>query len=468
MSKTSPFRKPLSALCALLFLGGAAACGAAVDPIRGSETHFLARCSAACGAGLECLDGLCTRSCVTDAECGSLSHSAACVSAIGGGSSCRVACSVDDECSSENSAWACSSSSCVGSPALLSSSDPAASAPCPTFAGGVQQPSVNTTSFEQVPAVNVQWAHADQNGVYWIDLDGGVYAWKRGDAGATTLRPAPSTPGTRLGLTGDATRLYWTEAGDYPPGPNEPGPPPAPGRLLAIAKDGGAPELLVESASNVLTPLGVDPGGRVFVQSSDGYLHEVSASGTLERVANVPALNGGDLQMVDGQVYWLRYDDAAQTAFVYGATPGSGEPVNLAPVEGGSYSSFVAGRGVVLWAPEETRFEPLLLVQHFRMLNENTGCVQDLPSVELSIGQTLIDDRHVYWHSFNALAAASPGLPEPSIDLLRVDLRSGRFEQVTTAGMPAVAGGDLLAQSGDTLYVRVNPGGSLFAVRKPE
>jgi hypothetical protein len=333
----------------------------------------------------------------------------------------------------------------------------------------VQQPSETATSVEAVPdASNVEFAYADESGIYWIDFDGGIHAWKKGDAGSTTLRSAPSTPGTRLGLMGDATRLYWTEAQAYPPGPNEPGLPPAPGRVLAIAKDGGTAELLVESASNVLTPLGVDPRGRVFVRSSDGYLNEVAASGTLERVANVPPLDGGDLQMVDGQVYWSRYDDATETTFVYGATPGSGEPVNLAPVEGGSYSSFVAGRGVVLWAPEETRFEPLLLVQHFRMLNENTGCVQDLPSVELSIGQTLIDEHHVYWHSFNALAAVSPGLPEPSVDLLRVDLRSGRFEQVTTPAMAAVSGGDLLAQSRDTFYVRVNPGGTLFAVRKPE
>jgi hypothetical protein len=236
--------------------------------------------------------------------------------------------------------------------------------------------------------------------------------------------------------------------------------------VLSIAKSGGAPELLVESAASVLTPVGIDPAGRLLVNDSDGSLKAVGVSGALEPVGNVPRTEGGDLQMVDDLVYWSRYDDGTEQRHVYGASLRGGEPVLLTPVEGGTYTSFVAGRGVVLWSPEETRFNPLLLVQHFRMLNENTGCVQDLPSVELSIGQTIIDDRHVYWHSFNALGAAI--VPGPSVDLLRVDLRSGRFEHLTTPAMAQVSGGDLLAQSGDTLYVRVNPGTTLYAVRKPE
>jgi hypothetical protein len=107
------------------------------------------------------------------------------------------------------------------------------------------------------------------------------------------------------------------------------------------------------------------------------------------------------MQMVDGRAYWLDYEDELvgdrTVSALYAATPGSGEPVRLRHIDDDlGIVPFVAGRGVALWAPGETRFDPILLVQRFMMLTENTGCVQALPSVELSIGQTLIDGRHVY------------------------------------------------------------------------
>jgi len=135
-------------------------------------------------------------------------------------------------------------------------------------------------------------------------------------------------------------------------------------------------------------------------------------------------------------------------------------------VEGGTYYPFIGGRGVVLWTPEETRFDPLLLVQHFMMLNENTGCVQPLPSVEESIGQILIDRHHVYWNSFNALGSFSPGDTLSPLPILRVNLVTGRFERVTTPGLESTLT-DLIAQDADTLYLHPSNGG-LIAVRKPE
>lgn len=470
MSKISPFHRPLRALCAVLVLGAAAACGAAVDPIQGSETHFLARCSAECGGGLECIAGVCTRPCQTDTECTSLSGAAICDNTVSA-ASCRVPCGVDDECRGENDDWTCSSASCVGSPALLSSSSPSAGASCPTFAGGVQQPDAITTSFEPVPrASNVEWVHADEGGVYWIDFDGGIHSWKRGDATSTTLRAAPSEPGTRLGLIGDANRLYWTEAGPAGPGPGEPGPPPPPARLLSMSKDGELLAIRAETLSLVPIPLGVDSAGRVLVTTStDGSLNEVTESGALVRVANVPAVPGGGVRLVDDLVYWSAYDDSTEQTPLLVARVNADAPVRVTTLSAPTaLTPFLPGRGVVLWSTEETRFNPLLMVQHYVMLNQNTGCVQDLPSVELSIGQSVIDERHVYWHSFNALGSTSSLGPEPSVDLLRVDLRSGRFGQVTTPELAAVSGGDLLAQSADTLYIRVNPGANLFAVRKPD
>src|SRR3954466_9628447 len=101
--------------------------------------------------------------------------------------------------------------------------------------------------------------------------------------------------------------------------------------------------------------------------------------------------------------------------------------MRLSPIEG----AFLAGRGVVFWAPEEYRSEERLLVQHYMMLNENTGCLQPLPSGEQSIGQSLADSRHVYWQIFNAVASSSPGQPDDLAPILRVDLRTGHFERMT-------------------------------------
>ncbi|MET0413906.1 MAG: hypothetical protein ABW217_21530, partial [Polyangiaceae bacterium] len=391
------------------------------------------------------------------------------VSGASGSSSCRVACSADDECSSENDGWTCSSASCVGSPALLSSSGPSAGARCPTFAAGVQEPLNVTTTFEPVPgSANVERAHADEGGVYWIELDGSVRGVLKGTNTTITYSDAPNPPSSRLGLMSDSTRLYWTEASAYPGGPLEPGLPPPPGRLMAVPKTGGTPERLVESETSVLTPVGVTPAGRTFVLSSESFLEEVTSAATLERVFNVPPLEGGGIQLVDSQVYWSSYDADTEQTVVYAATPGSGAPLRVTEVEGGTYYPFVAGRGVVLWTPGETRFDPLLLVQHFMMLNENTGCVQPLPSEDLSIGQILLDGRHVYWSSFNALGSGSPpgGLPSGPT-WLRVNLATGRFERIVVAGVDGALTTDLIAQDATTLYLHPTNEG-LYAVRKPE
>ncbi|HEU4578296.1 MAG TPA: hypothetical protein VFS67_08580 [Polyangiaceae bacterium] len=472
MRKPSSTR-PLPGLCALLALGAAYACGAAVDPLTGSETHFLARCTAECGSGLECLEGVCTRPCTSDGECAALSPTAACVPShsAAGGASCRVACAGDADCRGENGDWSCSAASCVGVSGILSASGAARAARCPTFRGGVQKPvDVQTTAARVPGSSNVQSAYADESGVYWITFDNEVYGVKKGAASATLFAPAPVAPVTRLSLMADATRLYWTEAGAYLQQPVEPSPPPPPGRLIAVSKDGGAADVIVESPTLVLTPAGVDPSGRLFVTTSDGYLNEVTASGVLERVANVPQISGGGLQMVDGQVYWPQEEpgDDTSTTGLFVASAGAGAPVRLTSLDGSGVVPFVPGRGVVLWTSGETRFDPLLLVQHFVMLNENTGCVQELPSVEQSIGQALMDTRHVYWESFNALGSSSPGDPEDAAPLLRVDLRTGRFERVVAAGLDVTVRTDLVGQDSTTLYVRQSPDQSLFALRKPD
>jgi hypothetical protein len=56
-------------------------CGDDLKPQTGSETHFLTACSDdSCGAGVECVCGVCTKPCAADTECGGLGAKAACVS----------------------------------------------------------------------------------------------------------------------------------------------------------------------------------------------------------------------------------------------------------------------------------------------------------------------------------------------------------------------------------------------------
>lgn len=53
-------------------------CVGSAGETRGGESHFLERCGDGCAAGLECLDGVCTRSCKTDSACRDLDEDAVC------------------------------------------------------------------------------------------------------------------------------------------------------------------------------------------------------------------------------------------------------------------------------------------------------------------------------------------------------------------------------------------------------
>ena len=454
-------KSTLRALGVLASLMVGVACGAvASDSLKGSETHFLERCTTECGGGLECIGNVCTLACGGDTECSGLSSGAACVS-----ESCTVQCVDDGECRAKNGAWECVDGNCVRSavaPAASPASNPEPR--CPTFVGGVAEPIEIEASVEAVPgSSNAGWVHADASGVYWIDRDGAVLGLKKGESAPSVLRAAPSTPATYLGLISDETHLYWTEAEVEPPGPPSADPPPPPGRVLTLSKEGGTPELLVESAELVLLPVGFDSEGRLFVRSYEEDLYEVTTSGGLQRVATVPDA-ASNLQMVAGRAYWSERNEAGPGSVVFAATPSS-PPARLTAI---SVETFKAGPGVVLWAPEELRTNPLLLVQYWMMFDESTGCAQRLPSVELSIGQTLVDARHVYWQSFNALGAVGPGTSYDLAPLLRVNLRTGRFERVATPGLEITVVEDLMAQDETTIYVSRNSDKSLFALRKPD
>jgi len=78
-----PVRRRAPALLVALSFAFAAmsGCGGDAKPTVGSETHFLTLCAdASCPSGSECLCGVCTKVCSSDAECSSYGASATCAS----------------------------------------------------------------------------------------------------------------------------------------------------------------------------------------------------------------------------------------------------------------------------------------------------------------------------------------------------------------------------------------------------
>jgi hypothetical protein len=119
-SSLRPLR--LAALLALCLLLALLACsGPQGGKETGSETHFLRDCALGCG-GLDCLCGVCTRSCDSDASCATLSKIATCVapanrsvqtcSAMEMTPICDVPCATHDECTELGVEFSCTSGHC--------------------------------------------------------------------------------------------------------------------------------------------------------------------------------------------------------------------------------------------------------------------------------------------------------------------------------------------------------------------
>jgi hypothetical protein len=80
-----------------------------------SETHFLMSCDADCGAGLECVCGVCTEPCDSDDACDALNDAASCQAAANGCGTamiCDVECNEDDDCRALGADHACDSGRC--------------------------------------------------------------------------------------------------------------------------------------------------------------------------------------------------------------------------------------------------------------------------------------------------------------------------------------------------------------------
>ncbi len=96
----------------------AGGCGANVDggTLRGSETHFLTRCDAACSDGLDCIGGICTRTCLlSNGSCGDLASGAACTDQSvepGQAAVCDLGCSETADCGELGAGHVCDAGYC--------------------------------------------------------------------------------------------------------------------------------------------------------------------------------------------------------------------------------------------------------------------------------------------------------------------------------------------------------------------
>ena len=95
-----------------------AACGGTVGkvPSLGSESHFLAYCDSTCDAGLECIGGICTRSCLTDtSSCSDLGSGAQCTNQSvepGQVAVCDVSCAQGSDCAALGTGYSCDGGYC--------------------------------------------------------------------------------------------------------------------------------------------------------------------------------------------------------------------------------------------------------------------------------------------------------------------------------------------------------------------
>lgn len=460
--------------CWALLLGIAAGsgCGAKVseqEPLS-SETHFLSRCSDRCDDGLECIAGVCTRECASTDACAELSANAECSPTSDAERTCQVPCDGNATCRAENANWSCESARCVGE-ARGPEPDPTPEPMCPRFAGGVMEPAEVETSAEPIPdSLGVVRAAADSSGVYWLDDSHAVFGRPRG-GDTEMLRPAPEREPdeTRpLEATGFVTGKDAVYVGDgLGPPPDSlpgPGPPSPPGRLWAVPKNGSEATLLYTSDSEVLYPLGVVGDDLIVTDQNRVFTLTIGDdSPALRQLSHVPSSDYLGFELVSGELYWR-----AGTS-VFTAPVAEGEPREVIDFGDAAVSGDVLGNGeVLLFAPELLVPEPLNLVQYFEMLDLETGCQTELPSLGTSIGSAIVDDTHVYWKSYNGLGGVSPGDDlDAAVPYVRVHLQTGALEQLVSPTFHVSLVRDILAQDDESIYFRLNGDRSLVGLQKP-
>lgn len=163
------------AVCALVGVALllASSCVGRADDLgaTGSETHFLIECTESCAAGLECLGGVCTSACASDASCATWSEAAVCSAGpadteLG---TCDVQCDVAADCAPLGSGYRCQQGFCRSATAV-----------------GVESAAASLPPFEVLelrrllptePLAGSECDPRDASGVYFVDLRSRQVSW---------------------------------------------------------------------------------------------------------------------------------------------------------------------------------------------------------------------------------------------------------------------------------------------------
>lgn len=303
----------------------------------------------------------------------------------------------------------------------------------------------------------------DDTAVYWYEDSGAIWRFVKGEGAAELLRPAPEPAIWIQGFVVGAERLYWGQAA-LSEGIEAVVAPP--GRLFALDKTGGDATLLLEHDAEVVVPAGVNEAGIIVTLGGrEGAFSQASlASGELSELTGIPS----GARLVGDLFYWVEPSDDSETSTLWRAR------LNEPPERVGIIEGFVFDVGPDYVLSRRGRYEsgpPAVLYENFVLLDERSRCRSMPAAGESILYRAALDSEHVYWQSYNAVGSVevyadgrlSP--PQPDLPLYRLNVRSGRVEEIVSPGFVAPDLSFILGQDAESLYVATPE--ALVAIPKP-
>jgi hypothetical protein len=281
---------------------------------------------------------------------------------------------------------------------------------------------------------------ADGSGLYWYDVEGNVFARRRGESGVVRLLAGVgSTSGSMtlgggtpvvMSLTAGADHLYVAEAHVTHTSDSTDADPPT--RLLSIPKDGGPPSVLLESESEVLVAIAVD-GDRLLVggYGVDAMLprYQVSLANPALEELSPEAARESVAGAAEGQL--SLWQSRRRYTYEFWVCPG----YFLARYFGASID-------VLFFLDAESGRE-----RTFTLLGSH------VPSL-------VCDQQHVYFYSSGGFADIVD-----EQQLVRVDVQSGQLARLISPDLNLQSNFSVLAEDAESVYV--NNGDAILAIRKP-
>jgi hypothetical protein len=306
--------------------------------------------------------------------------------------------------------------------------------------------------------------------VYWYDYDGTVFVERQAEGQLVELARAEPPRGREyeeaLGLAANADRVF-VGYGHRLSGNDQPD-LFAPGRLLAISKQSGQPEVLLELADQWLAPIVAD-AERVIVFAegggSTGFYQVPLATPRLEPLPlgrsspeAMPSAEWGARelfsqgQLVGDEVYWASPASPSPRLQRASFDETEGEVVRLVP------QHFSVGPGYLL-TQEDVWLPGYYYVGKDFLLRDDSGCRAVRGTRGPAASPLALDAQFVYWVGRN-FGPASGEVP-----LMRVDVASGALARLAPSGFPLTAYAELVGHDETRLFLRT--GGALVSVQKP-